>query len=88
MRKFALGRSEPVAKPDFVLRELRIENLLLIERAELRLGEGLNAGDWVTVDGDSGEVFAGNVGVMMSRLDAFEAELRDWAASAPARRQA
>ena len=26
-----------------VLRELRIENLLLIERAELRLGEGLNA---------------------------------------------
>ena len=28
---------------DLVLRELRIENLLLIERAELRLGEGLNA---------------------------------------------
>ncbi len=28
---------------DGVLRELRIENLLLIERAELRLGEGLNA---------------------------------------------
>ncbi|MGK2931173.1 MAG: AAA family ATPase, partial [Solirubrobacterales bacterium] len=26
----------------FVLRELRIENLLLIERAELQLGEGLN----------------------------------------------
>jgi DNA repair protein RecN (Recombination protein N) len=26
-----------------VLRELRVENLLLIERAELRLGEGLNA---------------------------------------------
>src|ERR1700709_2058608 len=26
-----------------VLRELRIENLLVIERAELRLGEGLNA---------------------------------------------
>jgi DNA repair ATPase RecN len=26
-----------------VLRELRIENLLLIERAELRLDEGLNA---------------------------------------------
>ena len=26
-----------------MLRELRIENLLLIERAELRLGEGLNA---------------------------------------------
>ncbi len=28
---------------DPMLRELRIENLLLIERAELRLGEGLNA---------------------------------------------
>ncbi len=28
---------------DSMLRELRIENLLLIERAELRLGEGLNA---------------------------------------------
>src|ERR1700753_986683 len=26
-----------------MLRELRIENLLLIERAELRLGDGLNA---------------------------------------------
>src|ERR1700704_3511634 len=26
-----------------MLRELRIENLLLIDRAELRLGEGLNA---------------------------------------------
>src|SRR6187402_4012074 len=26
-----------------MLRELRIENLLLIERAELRFGEGLNA---------------------------------------------
>src|SRR6185503_19847891 len=32
-----------------MLRELRIENLLLIERAELRLGEGLNA-----ITGESG----------------------------------
>jgi DNA repair protein RecN (Recombination protein N) len=31
------------AKTGSVLRELRIENLLLIERAELRLGDGLNA---------------------------------------------
>ena len=31
------------ARQRCVLRELRIENLLLIERAELRLGEGLNA---------------------------------------------
>jgi DNA repair protein RecN (Recombination protein N) len=42
-----------------VLRELRIENLLLIERAELRLGEGLNAitgetGAGKTVDGGQG----------------------------------
>lgn len=35
--------SAAVAKNDGVLHELRIENLLLIERAELRLGEGLNA---------------------------------------------
>jgi DNA repair protein RecN (Recombination protein N) len=36
-------RSVPLARKEGVLRELRIENLLLIERAELRLGEGLNA---------------------------------------------
>jgi DNA repair protein RecN (Recombination protein N) len=35
--------SAPAARTGDVLRELRIENLLLIERAELRLGEGLNA---------------------------------------------
>jgi DNA repair protein RecN (Recombination protein N) len=34
--------SRPVARQGGVLHELRIENLLLIERAELRLGEGLN----------------------------------------------
>lgn len=33
----------PRCYTDPMLRELRIENLLLIERAELRLGEGLNA---------------------------------------------
>ena len=39
------GRVGPprVATQSAMLRELRIENLLLIERAELRLGEGLNA---------------------------------------------
>ncbi len=35
--------SAPAATNDGVLHELRIENLLLIERAELRLGPGLNA---------------------------------------------
>ena len=35
--------SAPAAKTDGVLLELRIENLLLIERAELRLEPGLNA---------------------------------------------
>ena len=39
----AASRSAAVATQDLMLRELRIENLLLIERAELRLGEGLNA---------------------------------------------
>ena len=37
------GSAAGGAKPVRVLRELRIENLLLIERAELRLGAGLNA---------------------------------------------
>ena len=54
----------------------------------LWLGEGLNEGDWVTVDGDCGEIFAGNVSVLMSRLSEFEAELREWAGSAPVRQQA
>src|SRR5271166_5224318 len=34
--------SAGAARPACVLRELRVENLLLIERAELRLGPGLN----------------------------------------------
>ena len=37
------GPAAPGGTQRGVLRELRIENLLLIERAELRLGEGLNA---------------------------------------------
>jgi DNA repair protein RecN (Recombination protein N) len=43
MTLYGVSRSAPVATQEGVLRELRIENLLLIERAELRLGEGLNA---------------------------------------------
>ena len=39
----AVRSAAGAAKPDWMLRELRIENLLLIERAELRLGAGLNA---------------------------------------------
>src|SRR5215212_8992613 len=35
--------SGPAGTPPPVLEELRVENLLLIERAELRLGSGLNA---------------------------------------------
>src|SRR5919205_162737 len=34
--------SGPLGRPCGVLCELRVENLLLIERAELRLGSGLN----------------------------------------------
>src|ERR671927_160991 len=34
--------SGPLGRPCAVLCELRVENLLLIERAELRLGSGLN----------------------------------------------
>src|SRR5215211_5857746 len=34
--------SGPTGRPPAVLEELRVENLLLIERAELRLGPGLN----------------------------------------------
>jgi DNA repair protein RecN (Recombination protein N) len=34
--------SAPAGRPSGVLSELRVENLLLIERAELRLGPGLN----------------------------------------------
>jgi DNA repair protein RecN (Recombination protein N) len=34
--------SAPAGRPCRVLHELRVENLLLIERAELRLGSGLN----------------------------------------------
>src|SRR4029077_8612431 len=37
------SQSTPAANKGCVLRELRIENLLLIEKAALRLGEGLNA---------------------------------------------
>src|SRR5687767_611549 len=36
------GPSEGADRPRRVLTELRVENLLLIERAELRLGPGLN----------------------------------------------
>src|SRR5689334_6312471 len=39
---FACDPSAPVGTPCDVLLELRVENLLLIERAELRLGCGLN----------------------------------------------
>ena len=42
-RRSGANPSAPAAKTGAVLLELRIENLLLIERAELRLGEGLNA---------------------------------------------
>jgi DNA repair protein RecN (Recombination protein N) len=46
-----------------VLRELRIENLLLIERAELRLGEGLNA---ITGETGAGKtVFAHSLDLLM-----------------------
>src|ERR1700709_1361183 len=46
-----------------VLRELRIENLLLIERAELRLGEGLNA---ITGETGAGKtVLAHSLGLLM-----------------------
>src|SRR6201999_2771606 len=34
--------SAPTGRPPGVLHELRVENLLLIERAELRFGAGLN----------------------------------------------
>jgi len=37
-----MAPSDPGGTPSLVLEELRVENLLLIERAELRLGEGLN----------------------------------------------
>src|SRR4051812_27830799 len=40
------GRADPsrtAGRPSRMLHELRVENLLLIERAELRLGPGLNA---------------------------------------------
>jgi len=36
------GLSGAIDRPSLVLEELRVENLLLIERAELRLGPGLN----------------------------------------------
>src|SRR3954464_13862281 len=39
----ALAPSAPLAIPDPMLLEIRVENLLLIERAELRLAPGLNA---------------------------------------------
>src|SRR6478736_3174373 len=39
---FAPVPSGPTGRPQSVLHELRVENLLLIERAELRLGPGLN----------------------------------------------
>ena len=46
-----------------MLRELRIENLLLIERAELRLGEGLNA---ITGETGAGKtVFAHSLDLLM-----------------------
>src|SRR5215217_5963187 len=38
----AMAPSGPAGTPPPVLEELRVENLLLIERAELRLGPGLN----------------------------------------------
>ena len=43
LRFAAANPSAPAAKTGGVLHELRIENLLLIERAELRLEPGLNA---------------------------------------------
>ncbi len=39
---FGPDPSDPTGRPLSVLHELRVENLLLIERAELRLGPGLN----------------------------------------------
>src|SRR5215218_5206180 len=39
---FAPVPSGPAGRPQCVLHELRVENLLLIERAELRFGPGLN----------------------------------------------
>lgn len=40
----------------------------------------LHEGDWVTVDGDSGAIHAGDVTVRASRLTSWEIRLRDWAA--------
>src|SRR6059058_389948 len=42
-RLFAPNPSDPGGTPRSMLIELRVENLLLIERAELRLESGLNA---------------------------------------------
>src|SRR5438045_6968171 len=47
--QFSAAPSGRVGRPGLVLLELRVENLLLIERAELRLGPGL-----IAVTGETG----------------------------------
>lgn len=52
-----------------------------IDNGRIMVGKGLAAGDWVTIDGDSGEIFEGDVAYLTSRLTAFERTLRRWSAN-------
>ena len=50
-----------------------------IADGQLLMGAGLREGEVATIDGDSGEIFSGDVSKRASRLTAFEQTLRQWA---------
>ncbi len=43
------------------------------------MGSGIDEGDWITVDGDSGSLYAGDVTVRGERQSVEEVRLREWA---------
>jgi pyruvate, orthophosphate dikinase len=50
-----------------------------IENSVIRIGPGVASGEWITVDGDSGEIYAGDAALREARLSEFEKLLREWA---------
>jgi pyruvate,orthophosphate dikinase len=49
-------------------------------------GRAINEGDWISVDGDSGEVFIGQREIVTERPEADLAEVLKWRSRGPAAR--
>ncbi|HVW69917.1 MAG TPA: PEP-utilizing enzyme, partial [Steroidobacteraceae bacterium] len=52
-----------------------------LESGRAYLGTEIRESDWITVDGDAGALYAGDVSVEADRLSAEERRLREWEAA-------